>query len=398
MSSFTTQVRFICEVAAGESESVGQENVNTIIGKAAPRVFNFDFPIYDEAYRPELEKKILRHFYTREIGYETVGLWKLKLEDKLNLIMPYYNKLYESTLLEFNPLYDVDYKVEGNKKGNKNSVNSGSRDETVESDRNVSGNESGNRNNIKSGDREENENRANNIKTTKENNDVESKNRDFVGTDKGSNTRKSTDNRSNTNTENSSEDRTLERDAWDLYSDTPQSGVIGLKNFGLGDVPAESVSNNAYLTNARRNTDESKEHTNNDSSGVSLEEGKIDEEGTNNVEYNYNTSDSNVRNKNENEDKQETGNASKKESNNTVEVGNDTREKAEHTTGKNTKYGTSTDVGNQDTTEDYAQHVFGKKGGYTYSKMIEEFRKTLINVDMQIMRELEPLFMGLWEL
>lgn len=398
MSSFTTQVRFICEVAAGRDESAGQSDVNHIITLAAPRVFNFDFPIYDEAYRPELEKKILRHFYTREIGYETVGLWKLKLEDKLNLIMPYYNKLYESTLLEFNPLYDVDYKVEGNKKGNKNSVNSGSRDETVESDKNVSGNESGNRNNIKSGDREENENRANTIKTTKENNDVESKNRDFVGTDKGSNTRKSTDNRSNTNTENSSGDRTLERDAWDLYSDTPQSGVIGLKNFGLGDVPAESVSNNAYLTNARRNTEESKEHTNNDNSGVSLEEGKIDEEGTNDVEYNYNTSDSNVRNKNENEDKQESGNASKKESNNTVEVGNDTREKAEHTTGKNTKYGTSTDVGNQDTTEDYAQHVFGKKGGYTYSKMIEEFRKTLINVDMQIMRELEPLFMGLWEL
>ena len=35
--------------------------------------------------------------------------------------------------------------VEGNKKGNKNSVNSGSRDETVESDKNISGNESGNR-------------------------------------------------------------------------------------------------------------------------------------------------------------------------------------------------------------------------------------------------------------
>ena len=30
----------------------------------------------------------------REIGFESIGLWKMKLEDKLNIIMPMYNKLY----------------------------------------------------------------------------------------------------------------------------------------------------------------------------------------------------------------------------------------------------------------------------------------------------------------
>ena len=37
-----------------------------------------------------------------------MGLWKLRLCNKLNEIMPYYNQLYKSQLIEFNPLYDVD--------------------------------------------------------------------------------------------------------------------------------------------------------------------------------------------------------------------------------------------------------------------------------------------------
>lgn len=108
MSKYTTEVRFICEEAAGLTSSVGYLGVNDVINTALPKVFNFDFPIFDEAYRPILEKKILKHYYTREIGLETVGLWKLFLDTKLNEIMPYYNQLYKSELISFNPMYDVD--------------------------------------------------------------------------------------------------------------------------------------------------------------------------------------------------------------------------------------------------------------------------------------------------
>ena len=109
MSKYTTEVRFICETEAGYTESKGFNSIDNILDIAAPKIFNFDFPIFDENYRLPLEKKILRHYYTREISEETVGLWKLRLQDRLCMIMPYYNKLYESELLEFNPLYDVDY-------------------------------------------------------------------------------------------------------------------------------------------------------------------------------------------------------------------------------------------------------------------------------------------------
>jgi len=108
MAKYTTQVRSICEVSAGLEESVGYADVDSVITKAIPKIFDFDFPIFDEAYRLTLEKKILKHYYTREIGLETVGLWKLKLDTKLNEIMPYYNQLYESALIKYNPLHDTD--------------------------------------------------------------------------------------------------------------------------------------------------------------------------------------------------------------------------------------------------------------------------------------------------
>lgn len=108
MSKYTTEVRFICENSAGLSESDGADNVDSVLDKCWNKVFNFDFPIFDENYRQVLCRKILKHYYTREIAHETVGRWKLALNAKLNEIMPYYNQMYKSELLEFNPFYDVD--------------------------------------------------------------------------------------------------------------------------------------------------------------------------------------------------------------------------------------------------------------------------------------------------
>ena len=131
MSKYTTEVRFICENSAGLSESEGADNVDSILDKCWNKVFNFDFPIFDEKYRQVLCRKILKHYYTREIAHETVGRWKLALNAKLNEIMPYYNQLYKSELLEFNPFYDVDLtrSREGsgtsNRTSNNTEINSG---------------------------------------------------------------------------------------------------------------------------------------------------------------------------------------------------------------------------------------------------------------------------------
>lgn len=108
MSKYTTEVRYICESEAGLKESVGADDVDRVIEQARTKIFSFDYPIFDESYRAVLEKKILKHYYFREIGTETYGLWKVFLNRKLNEIMPYYNQLYKSELIEFNPMYTTD--------------------------------------------------------------------------------------------------------------------------------------------------------------------------------------------------------------------------------------------------------------------------------------------------
>lgn len=63
-------------------------------------LFDFDYPIFSEEYRQEFETKFIRTFFLREIGFETFGLFKFKLETWLTVNMPYFNKMYESILLE----------------------------------------------------------------------------------------------------------------------------------------------------------------------------------------------------------------------------------------------------------------------------------------------------------
>ncbi len=135
MALYTTQVRTICESALGYVKPSGFDHVNEVLRKSAPLVFNFDFPIWDEAYRLTLESKILKHYYMREIGFETVGLWKLYLDERLNLIMPYYNELYKTTVLEYNPFYDVDlttvHQGDNKKAGTNTASESGDSEKTI---------------------------------------------------------------------------------------------------------------------------------------------------------------------------------------------------------------------------------------------------------------------------
>lgn len=202
MSKYTTEVRFICETSAGLNESEGSDNVDSILDKCWNKVFNFDFPIFDENYREVLCRKILKHYYTREIAHETVGRWKLAMNAKLNEIMPYYNQLYKSELLEFNPFYDVDLTRSREGSGTRDTVGSSSNTST-----------------------ENGSNEKTDTLTSKETN---SKTSDSTE----SNTSKTTESSSNNTVTN---DNTLNR-----FSDTPQNSM---DTQGIADsVPLTTVT------------------------------------------------------------------------------------------------------------------------------------------------------------
>lgn len=125
MSKYTTELRFICEELAGLKESESGDKVEEILEAARPKIFDFGYLIYDESHKKELEMKILRHFYTREIGVETYGLWHMRLKTKMIEIMPFYNQLYKSVSDDFNYFWDTDYVV---KRDDTKTMNRGAKD------------------------------------------------------------------------------------------------------------------------------------------------------------------------------------------------------------------------------------------------------------------------------
>ena len=207
MAVFTTQLRSICEFLADETESKPLGNVNAIIEKARVKIFDFNYDLYDETYKPVLERKILRHFYMQEIGLETYGLWKFHLENKLNEILPYYNELYKTLLLDYNPLYDIDLTTKRSQQGTQNLDEKNK----TQSDISDASTYSRNQSESETGD------------TTEQNNNVSTM---------------------NTNRKNNNESENINQ-----FSDTPQNGLSAVKS-------------GRYLTNATviNNTEDNNEN------------------------------------------------------------------------------------------------------------------------------------------
>lgn len=189
----------------------------------------------------------------------------------------------------------------------------------------------------------ENENRAKSeAKVNKTKNNESESNSENTVTSSGT-TNKGSENNDNTN--------------WKAYSDTPQGSL-------------QNVDNGTYLTNATKTTDdgstknENVENQNIFEVGDGSKQKDISEENSesnNGLEIN----DKNVgENKNSNEVKE---NEKERKSNRTI-----------------------------NNMEDYFEHIVGKRGSITYSKMLDEFRKTFLNIDKMVIDELDDLFFLLW--
>nr|DAI65253.1 MAG TPA: Lower collar protein [Caudoviricetes sp.] len=87
-----------------------------------------DYPIFDENYRNVLNSNILNYYYLHEIGFETAPLFRKFINSKLQLIMPYYNSLYNAQvkLLTDDNIYSNVNLTEQFLRNNKTDTNSSS--------------------------------------------------------------------------------------------------------------------------------------------------------------------------------------------------------------------------------------------------------------------------------
>lgn len=70
-----------------------------------------DYPIpswWTETDRDALNAKIIRRYYTREIGMETISMFEFAVKRRMHEVMPLYCQVYDSTRIEFDPLATFD--------------------------------------------------------------------------------------------------------------------------------------------------------------------------------------------------------------------------------------------------------------------------------------------------
>lgn len=416
MSKYTTELRYICENYAGNSESQGGKKVKDILDNSWDKVFDFDFPIFDNSYRKPLCTKILRHFYTREICEETVGLWKLRLEDRMNMLMPYYNKLYESELISISPL--VNYRFDTTR----NATKTGHDDIGIESSESVEIGSEGS--NTRTGGYTDTHDGTVDLEKTGDDTIVKSGNKELekFGTESDTKTGKIIKDKSGQIEEIGTQEGTKYKETkgqngtttenfTDLFTDTPQGNIANMgDSYSSGSSVPIVGSDTAFLTTAEKTSKTIVDGRNvKETDGVSndYQTSKKTIYGDNNTPLNETEEYSDVANIKafvDRKDKEVYNNIQDKTTYNSKNTTtNDLEDNRVYNSLKDTKEDSSTKEGSKNenkiitygSVNEWLEGVVGSKGK-SDSELLNEFRSTFLNIDEMLITQLEDLFIMLW--
>jgi len=70
-----------------------------------------EYPEFKAGYRQVLNKLIIDHYHDREIGMETIDKFRNAVRRRLNEVMPYYNSLYKTQEIQYDPLSTIDIRT-----------------------------------------------------------------------------------------------------------------------------------------------------------------------------------------------------------------------------------------------------------------------------------------------
>lgn len=351
MGKYTKTIKEIVE-QYGTGSTLNQK-----IASALPYIFDFEFPMFDETYRTVLETKIIKRYITREICEEDEGLWKLRLDTKLNEIMPYYNQYYESLTLEINPLYTHKMTTDRT---------SGSTDTTQSETTGTKNSASTDGATI-----------VTNV--ADEHNNSSATNTQTVATG-NHNTTDSSSTHETRNSNGTSEAKTVEKNVT-TNSGSGTSSTTVREN----DTPNGSIQSltDGYLTKATQ------------------ENGKTTEESNSKVDHDVTVTTDSENEETVNSNTSHTISGTENSDNTTIQTGQDNYNAETQTETKEQRDSTLTDTttaitqGSVMTTETYLDNVAGHSG-ISQSKLLMEYRETFLNIDKEIVESLNDLFILLW--
>lgn len=382
MAIYTTLLRSIVEQRQAD-EHVGPDDFSV-----AYRTLGLaDYPIFDEAYRASLNDKIIRHFYFREIGFETVAQFRWRMDATMRENMPYFNQLYSSLNLITDPITNVRYTyndvfnlaTEENGTGTTSKTGSGS-SATTETHTGDDVTEA-----AKGATRTET--------TTHGHTETETLDHGHVLTETADYGRQqdTTDTTAYGRTEatvNGGSDQTLEgaTKEREIRSDTP-----------MNQIPTGAIEAGNYATEAtyteregqRAGTTTYGGTTNVTLGGSDTETQNVATSGTDVTEHAHTGEDVTERVHGGSDTVEtETGGADTT----TLTHGEQIVTEGSTSSTEGIETGDTRTIGT-DTTK---THVGSGYQGTSPSRLLEEYRKTFINVDMQVIASIDKLFFGLW--
>ena len=371
MSKYTTQVKTICESI--NNYTISPDNYNEQIAEAAPKIFD-NYPIYSEEHRAELNKKILKHFYFREICSETYEQWKFYINRELDEIMPYYNELFKSKDI-FNGISTKDLFNNINVQETGTEIGDESRQRKSEGQDESSGLSSETRELLgKEKERADYKGGESNTRV------IQGKEKDIEkisGSEIDTETMSGSEIDAKTGHDDV-EHENIDRVSKHWESDTPQGTIA-------------NVENESYLTKFSKdqelgktkdittyNSEDTKSFNNRQNENVKTFTNRQNE---NEHEY-VNREDIDTQLYNNRYDEHERSFENRKD--NTIKIDNNKNMRNE-TTGE-----TATRLANN------VKKIIGKNTGDSYMDLIQKIRDIIINIDMMIINDLENCFMQIW--
>lgn len=354
MATYTTPLKTLIEQP---TQYIKDMHMDDRIEIGRQKLFDFDYPMFDDRYKPVFERKFIEHFYDREIGFETEHLFKRRLKNWLNINMGYYSNLMESETLKFDPFINSEMNVKHTKQNDETSNIDKNYGETTRND--VLDSTVTDEDTTKLTGITEDENTTSDT-TSNVKGDTSGQSQGSTKTDSDSNTTTSSDTTQNTDN--------FKRD---LHTDTPDTRLAITTNDGDGTVGYAST------------IDESKDTGTQTTNATGNE--------TNETNSNTTTNDSTSTLSNQNEVSNTVG--TEKKQTGIDEKG--TRDENVDRTVENVGKRDSNELtdGTVNSLEDFVQHRVGKIGVQTYSKMLTEFRSTFLRIEKDIFDEMNVLFM-----
>lgn len=106
--AFTIPLKRAIELTGGTLEFV--DGVTVMTGGNIG-IQHYSLPTEVAPHKAVLNGMLIDRYLNREIGFETIDMFRLAMRRKLNEVMPYYGKLYMSEKLVFDPLSTVNLKT-----------------------------------------------------------------------------------------------------------------------------------------------------------------------------------------------------------------------------------------------------------------------------------------------